>query len=277
MNKYVFIDVDGTIFNPKTRKIPSSTLKALNKAHENGHHLFITTGRPLSNIPESITSLPVDGLILSCGAYIIIDQKLVYEGAYDRDIIDTVSTYLIKRNIGFALEGPKKNYLYGEAVDFFKQYVALEYESDEEKMNFLKSINMCPYEDITEDDYKDILKITALTLNRDNLEGLMKILDFSRVSSFIDIEKGNFYKSEITPKGVNNATGIEFVLNYCQANHEDSIGIGDSLNDLEMIDYVNTSVVMGQATDEVKAHADIVTDTIDNDGFYKAFELLGLI
>lgn len=44
-----------------------------------------------------------------------------------------------------------------------------------------------------------------------------------------------------------------------------------------MIDYVNTSVVMGQATDEVKAHADIVTDTIDNDGFYKAFELLGLI
>ena len=71
MNKYVFIDVDGTIFNPKTRKIPSSTLKALNKAHENGHHLFITTGRPLSNIPESITSLPVDGLILSCGAYII--------------------------------------------------------------------------------------------------------------------------------------------------------------------------------------------------------------
>jgi hydroxymethylpyrimidine pyrophosphatase-like HAD family hydrolase len=67
------------------------------------------------------------------------------------------------------------------------------------------------------------------------------------------------------------------VLEYFAGDIADTIAIGDGCNDIEMLDLCATGVAMGNASDIVKAHADIVTDRIDNDGLYKAFETLGLI
>ena len=44
-----------------------------------------------------------------------------------------------------------------------------------------------------------------------------------------------------------------------------------------MLEFCKLGGAMGNAPDIVKAHADIVTDRIENDGLYKAFEMCGLI
>ena len=82
---------------------------------------------------------------------------------------------------------------------------------------------------------------------------------------------------EIMLPDVNKSVGIQKVLEYYGADVTDTIAIGDGGNDIEMLDFCKLSVVMGNAPDIVKHHADIVTDRIDNDGLYKAFETLGLI
>lgn len=53
--------------------------------------------------------------------------------------------------------------------------------------------------------------------------------------------------------------------------------MGDSENDLTMLEYAEISVAMGNGVKEVKEKADYVTDKIDNDGLYKAFKYLKLI
>ena len=58
--------------------MPSSASEALKKAHENGHKLVICTGRQLSQVyPWLLKEIPFDGLILSGGAMVINDGKVV--------------------------------------------------------------------------------------------------------------------------------------------------------------------------------------------------------
>ena len=58
---------------------------------------------------------------------------------------------------------------------------------------------------------------------------------------------------------------------------KDTIAFGDSSNDKEMLKTVNTAVVMGNGSDDIKQYADFITDDIDNDGLAKAMESLNLI
>ena len=55
------------------------------------------------------------------------------------------------------------------------------------------------------------------------------------------------------------------------------MAIGDGGNDIAMLEHAGVGVVMGNASDEVKAVADYVTDSVDEDGVYNALKHFGLI
>ena len=80
---------------------------------------------------------------------------------------------------------------------------------------------------------------------------------------------------EITHSECNKATAIQFVKNYYEEEYK-TVAIGDSDNDLPMLEYADISVAMGNGVKEVKEKADYVTDKIDNDGLHKAFKYLKL-
>ena len=46
--KYIFLDIDGTLFSPELGGIPESTKIALKRARENGSKIFLCTGRCLA-------------------------------------------------------------------------------------------------------------------------------------------------------------------------------------------------------------------------------------
>ena len=55
------------------------------------------------------------------------------------------------------------------------------------------------------------------------------------------------------------------------------MAFGDGENDIDMLKFAGIGVAMGNSSDIVKAAADYVTDTIDNDGIEKALRHFGLI
>ena len=62
-----------------------------------------------------------------------------------------------------------------------------------------------------------------------------------------------------------------------RSKQEDTIAIGDGGNDVSMLGYAGIGIAMGNATDEVKAHADYVTTSVDEDGIYNALKHFNLI
>ena len=77
--------------------------------------------------------------------------------------------------------------------------------------------------------------------------------------------------------GIHKATGMKRYLEYVGIPREDSIAIGDGPNDLQMMDYAGIGIAMGNAREEVKKRADMVTSHIDEDGLYHALDRLGLL
>ena len=66
-------------------------------------------------------------------------------------------------------------------------------------------------------------------------------------------------------------------MDELKIGREDTIAFGDGPNDVEMLKFAGTGVAMGNAILAVKQYADMVTDKIDEDGLYHAFERLHLL
>ncbi len=71
---------------------------------------------------------------------------------------------------------------------------------------------------------------------------------------------------DLAPVGVSKASGLQYVAETLGVAREDVLAIGDGRNDIEMLDWAGRGVAMGQAVEEVRAAADDVTGTVDEDG-----------
>lgn len=78
-------------------------------------------------------------------------------------------------------------------------------------------------------------------------------------------------------ESINKAKAILKVCEYADINLEDVIGIGDSLNDLEMIELSHIGICMRDGEEALKAVSDYITDSAGEDGILHAFEFLELI
>ena len=82
---------------------------------------------------------------------------------------------------------------------------------------------------------------------------------------------------ECSHKTVNKGKGVERVIAYNHASMDQTIGIGDSSNDIELIKTCAVGIAMGNATDEIKCLAQHITTAVDRHGIYKAFKKYEII
>ena len=78
-------------------------------------------------------------------------------------------------------------------------------------------------------------------------------------------------------KDITKAHAIDVLLEHLQADKKDTIAFGDAKVDIPMLEYCEIGVSMGNGGLEILAMADMVTDDVEEDGLYNAFEKLGLI
>ena len=78
-------------------------------------------------------------------------------------------------------------------------------------------------------------------------------------------------------KDINKAHAIDVLLEHLGAKKEDTIAFGDAKIDIPMLEYCEIGVSMGNGGPEILAMADMVTDDVEHDGLYNAFQKLGLL
>jgi hypothetical protein len=81
------------------------------------------------------------------------------------------------------------------------------------------------------------------------------------------------YFLEATTKGINKASSLQSICNLLKIKPEEVMAFGDGNNDIDMLKHVGVGVAMGNANDLVKAASDFVTDTINDDGIFKALKI----
>ena len=87
----------------------------------------------------------------------------------------------------------------------------------------------------------------------------------------------NCYNGELVNKKFDKGTGVRTVAEYLGYDLIDTIGFGDSLNDLEMVEMVGTSVCMANGSSGLKRVCDIICPSVEEDGLKEGFRQLGLL
>ena len=90
------------------------------------------------------------------------------------------------------------------------------------------------------------------------------------------IDRGS-HMAEIIQKGYSKATGIQFMCDYLNIPLENCYAVGDSTNDLSMLEYVPHSIAMGNSCPEVLKRCSYITADVDKDGIYLALKHFNII
>jgi HAD superfamily hydrolase (TIGR01484 family) len=71
---------------------------------------------------------------------------------------------------------------------------------------------------------------------------------------------------DLSPVGVHKASGLQEVCRRLGVDRADVLAIGDGRNDVEMLSWAGRGVAMGQAVEDVRAAADHVTTSVNDNG-----------
>jgi hydroxymethylpyrimidine pyrophosphatase-like HAD family hydrolase len=79
---------------------------------------------------------------------------------------------------------------------------------------------------------------------------------------------------DLAPDGTSKASALERIRSRLGVDVAETLAVGDGRNDLEMFDWAGRSVAMGNATDDVKIGADLITASVEDDGVAEVLEAL---
>ena len=267
MIKLIAIDMDGTLLNCK-KELLEETKQYFKNFHNKGTEtlLVLCTGRPETGIRPYLKDLGY----LEENHYIISQNGAnIYESQTGKRVMDA---FLDSKAIQKWIELGKKHgvSVMGGGVDY---YYCFDQEPTE-WMEFdtkivsgqLKRISI--EESLNTDFYKLLLMGDEEQLN----EFETFIPEVWRDEFYV--VRSQKYLVEVLKKGVNKAYGLEKLAKELNIQPSEIAAIGDAANDIEMLEYAGLAIAMGNASEEVKAIADIVTDTNENNGVIKAIDKL---
>lgn len=254
----IALDLDGTLLNDE-KKISPHTKNVIQCAIEQGHIVIISTGRPHRASIQYYQELGLDTPMVNFNGALIhhpVDKKW-----------DVLHNPMPKRTALSIVEAcydlHAKNILaeIGDNV-YLDKY-------DEDILNiFAKTSENVPF---TIGNLKSKLNDDPTSLliypHPDHIQEMRDNLDEHHAEIIEHRKWGAPWEIiEIVKKGINKAIGVDKIAYYYGIPKERIIAFGDEDNDLEMIDYAGVGVAMGNAIDELKSIANVVTKDNNQDG-----------
>lgn len=263
----IALDLDGTLTN-HDKVVTPRTRQALLLAESKGAIIILASGRPTYGIVPVAECLDLEkrgGYILSYNGGNIVNAK-TGEKLFSQFLPDAVIPILYKyaKEKNHALLGYAGNEIITEMPD--DQYV--KEESRINKMNIRKVDNLLdalephPTKLLMTGDPTDMIKAE---------EELVEIL-----GEKMDIFRSAPFFLELVPKGIDKAQSLLRLLAKINLTPADLMAFGDGYNDLSMLKLAGVGVAMANAAPEVRADADYVTLSNEEDGVAEALLHFGM-
>ena len=267
MIKLVAIDMDGTLLNSKKELLEETKQYFKNFHNKNTETLLVLcTGRPETGIRPYLKDLGY----LEENHYIISQNGAnIYESQTGKRLMDAfVDSAAIQKWI----ELGKKHGIsvMGAGVDYY-------YSFDEDPTEWMEfdvklvsgKLKRIPTKESLNTEFYKIL----LMGDEEQLNEFETYIPEEWRDEFY-VVRSQKYLVEVLTKGVNKAFGLEKLVQKLNIEPSEIAAIGDAANDVEMLEYAGLAIAMGNASEEVKAISDIVTDTNENNGVIKAIDKL---
>lgn len=264
--KVIILDVDGTLLNSK-REISLQTKEVLLKAQREGCLLVIASGRPTPALYELVKELEMDkhhGFVVSYNGGRVSDattNEILFNQSLSVEEGKAILNHMKKFDVIPMID--KEDYMYVNDVyncmiDYNGGMNIIDYEAR------AANYKLCEKEDLEAFlDYEINKVLTAANPSylQEHYQEMMEPFKDTLNCMFT----APFY-FEFTAKGIDKANALEKVLIPLGYKRENMIAFGDAQNDASMISFVKMGIAMGNATQELKDIAQMVTLSNDEDG-----------
>lgn len=259
--KLIAIDIDGTLITPDKRVTPR-VRDTLRYVESKGIMVSLVTGRLYPTCKRYAIELGLSGPCVIYQGAMIIDHKtdnVLYELRIPKDKALEIVRYSRKHNLALNV--------YMDQFTFYtekpNQYSILDAQLNEVELQIVKDLEEVIVDDPLKlmfvDDPKTISKLEEAFSNLD--EGLIAL---TSLPQFL----------EIVNKNATKADALRWIADRFNIKREEVMAIGDSHNDIPMIEWAGIGVAMGNADEKVKSSADFVTLPNTEDGVAYAIESL---
>lgn len=266
--KLICIDMDGTLLNDK-KIISDRNLKAIALANKKGVKIAVCTGRIFNSAEFFSELLAVNSpVIASNGAYIIEKYK-------DEEIYKAIlGVERCKQLLSVFHQYDIYPHYYTKDIVFTEKLIHsssfyTEVNKTLPKHKQVKIVVVEDWDEVFHKYEKEIFKGIGVD---DDLEKIQKAKASLRDTKEFEVVSSHFNNFEAMNKGVSKGNAVKILSDYYGIDRSQVICIGDSENDLSMIEFAGLGVAMGNANQDVKMMAQYVTDSNNCDGVAKAIE-----
>jgi Cof subfamily protein (haloacid dehalogenase superfamily) len=260
--KMIVLDLDDTLLQDD-HTISPRTKQALMDAQETGVKVVLASGRPtyaMYDIAEELDLKKYGSYILSFnGAKItncqtgeeIFNSTLSPETAHRLYELSRREDVWIHTYVGDLIVTEAGN-----------QYTTIEAE--------ITGLDIAEVDSFVEAVNEPVVKVLMVDAPEKLVEVERKLQQ--ELADELSVMRSKPFFLEFTEKGVTKGTSLNHLIEQLGITREEVIAIGDSYNDLAMIEFAGLGVAMGNAPQDIKEKANYVTDTNMNDGVAKVVE-----
>lgn len=267
----VALDLDGTLFNNQSI-IPQANIEAIRRITAAGVYAVISTGRPLNGIPrEQLEDAGIDYAITAngSGVYRLSTGECLYDGSMPEDIFLPILSFLLSKNIhmdafiggkGISPTRCRETGLKLPVPDALKKYIVDTRTRVDDLEAYIRTNH---------------LSVQKMTLNF-LLDSDGSFIDREEVREYLTSNPdvscvcGGYNNLEFTRADVSKGIGLQKLAAHLNVDIADTMAVGDTENDLSILEAAGIGVAMGNATDAVKELADYITSSNEENGVARA-------
>lgn len=247
MIKHIFCDLDGTLY--ENGAITKEDIVAIEEIEKRGVQFNVATGRVFKQARDII-----EGSLDMNGYYICENGAFIHDKDYNVIFKQTIDDKLVKKVID--------RFESTDAQLYFKYKGDVIVDSDTTAFRHYSSDFIVDPNFEKRDSFDNL--IGNIGICSENLEELSRIELYlkSEFSEVLEIYFSSTYTLNIVPKSVSKRGSIEHVIKTLNVSPDEVATIGDSPNDICMLEGFKYSFVMSNAREEVKQSANYVVDSV---------------
>lgn len=267
--RLIALDLDGTLLDSQKRLSPRNRA-ALERAAARGIEIVPTTGRFYAGMPESVRTLPFLHYIIAINGAQVTDlttEKNLYRAEIGWQEAVSLLCYLDKWGVLYDCYAQGKGWITAEMQDRVDQFV---HDPIYLGMILRLRTRVPELKTFLTETAMDVQKIQVypgdpekrLALLRALPEAFPSLLATSSITENI----------EINAAAANKGQALLALAAHLGLRQEQTLAFGDGLNDVTMLRDAGTGVAMANAAEEIRACADCVTASCDEDGVAQYLE-----
>ena len=271
--KLIFLDIDGTLTVPGSNVPPDSALEVIRLARAAGHKVFLCSGRNYDMLSPLLKYDCFDGAVASSGGYVFYGDEVLYDCPMTEEQKDTAMRLFKENGVFRTVEAKDGSFCDEGLSDFLNESSGGNSELVRWRKALESDLGIRP---MAEYDGRPIYKVVFMCKEASQLAPAIEALEKDFFFLVQDMAAANCLNGELVNRKFDKGLGIRRVCEALGYDIANTVGFGDSMNDLEMIETVGTSVCMANGSPNLKKKSQIVCPAVEEDGMAKAFRDLGL-